>query len=173
MKKKISQSAHFLKSTKLRFALNKRGISPIIATVLLICMTVLIGVLILAWAGVFSKGIIASAEESKDKLMVCNAEVSLNIKNACIDGTNVKMLLENAGSREIIGIITRVIGISGGYQEETETGIPEASIGDTSIAYNPAQIGSFKQIEVLPKVDIKGKTVICGISDSETVLENC
>lgn len=44
--------------------MDKRGISPIIATVLLICMTVLIGVLILAWSGVFTKGIIASAEES-------------------------------------------------------------------------------------------------------------
>ena len=153
--------------------MDKRGISPLIATVLIICMTVLIGVIIMAWSGVFTKGLLSSADAERDKLMVCNSEVSLNIRNACIDGANINLMIENAGTKAVRGIIARVIGNSGGYQEDKEVLISEGGLGSAVVAYTPEAIGNFKQIEILPRVDIKGKDVICGIADTHAELIEC
>lgn len=151
--------------------MNKRGISPIISTVLLICAVVLLAVLILAWSGVFTRGLLGHAEETSEKMSACEAQTNLNIRHACTRDDSITVMVESLGSKKVTGLIIRVLGSSGGYQEEIETELNVADLKRFDI--EKQDVGAISRIELLPKVDIKGKIEICGIKDSETNVLPC
>ncbi|MFH1065327.1 MAG: archaellin/type IV pilin N-terminal domain-containing protein [Nanoarchaeota archaeon] len=151
--------------------MNKRGISPIISTVLLICAVVLLAVVIPAWSGTFTRGLLKHADETSEKLAVCESQTSLNIKYACTNENNMTIMVESLGSKPVIGLIIRVLGSSGGYQEDVETLLNVADLKRFDI--EKQDVGVISKIEILPKVDILGKTENCGIKDSETNIVEC
>ncbi|MDD4877843.1 MAG: hypothetical protein PHO02_02275 [Candidatus Nanoarchaeia archaeon] len=151
--------------------MNKRGMSPIISTVLLICAAALLAVVILAWSGVFSRGIMASAEKTSEKMSACESQTNLNIKHACTREDSITVMVESLGSKQVNGLIIRVIGSSGGYQEDIEIEMNVADLKRFDI--EKQDVGDITKIEILPKVDIQGKIEICGIKDSETNIPEC
>lgn len=151
--------------------MNKRGISPIISTVLLICAVALLAVLILAWSGTFSRGIISSAEKTSEKMTACESQTNLNIRSACIREDTITVMVESLGSKQIKGLIIRVLGSSGGYQKEIDTEMNVADLKRFDI--EKQDVGKISKIELLPKVEIQGKIEICGIKDSETNIFLC
>ncbi|MFA5887153.1 MAG: archaellin/type IV pilin N-terminal domain-containing protein [Candidatus Nanoarchaeia archaeon] len=151
--------------------MNKRGISPLIATVLLICMVVLIAVVILAWSGTFTRGLLKHADETSEKMTACESETSLNIKYACANDNNMTIMVESLGSKPVTGLIIRVLGSSGGYQKDVETELNIADLKRFDI--EKQDVGTISKIEILPKVNIQGKIEICGVKDSETNIVEC
>ncbi|HII15429.1 MAG TPA: hypothetical protein HA362_03880 [Nanoarchaeota archaeon] len=151
--------------------MHKKGIAPLIATVFIIAMTVLLAVIIMAWAGVFSKGLLKSADAASEKMMACGSEVNVNAKYVCIGDDKILFMVESFGSRKVTGMIFRVLGNSGGYQEEKDTELKIADIQKYEIGKQ--DVGGITSIEILPKVDIQGKTEVCGVKDTETDIVSC
>ena len=149
--------------------MNKNGIAPLIATVLIIAMTILLAVIIMAWAGVFSRGLLKSADTTSEKMMACGSEV--NVKYACFNDSKIIFMVESYSSRPITGIIFRVLGSSGGYQEDLDTELKIAEIHKYEIERQA--VGNIKSVEILPKVNIQGKEEVCGVEDTETNIVNC
>lgn len=151
--------------------INKKGISTIIASTLILCTAVILAVIILAWGGAFSKGLLKHAEETSERVTACESGVNVNIKYACVKEDSITLMVESLGSRKIAGLIIRVLGSSGGYQQEIEEEMNVADLKRFDIARHEA--GVLNTIELLPKVDILGKIEICGVKDKETNIIEC
>ena len=86
----------------------KRGISPLIATVLIIGFTVALAAIIMTWGTTFSKGMQKSTEATTEEQLACAQDVQIDLSGACIDGvTGVKLTVKNDGSKDIQNISAR------------------------------------------------------------------
>ena len=83
----------------------KKGISPLIATVLLIAFTIAIAVIIMRWGTDFVKNITKSTEESTEMALKCT---DLKIEMSDIDCTDNKLKLTNNGNIEIKSVKFRI-----------------------------------------------------------------
>lgn len=78
---------------------NKRGISPLVATILLMAFAVSIGALIMNWTSSEDSGAVL-------KTSSCSA-INLKVLSACQDNNSIRISLKNAGSADINSIILR------------------------------------------------------------------
>ncbi|MFH0752746.1 MAG: archaellin/type IV pilin N-terminal domain-containing protein [archaeon] len=172
--------------------MNKRGISPLIATVLIIGFTVALAAVIMVWGQGFIKDMQQKTESGADVQLVCAQDVAVELSNACldIDGT-VKVTVKNDGSKDIKTLTLRT------YVSASEIGsdiLANAEPADPVItAFGletinqaptlPAGVlaAAVVQVEVIPVVEIEGKEVPCTQSGSkfpvglmpETPLQTC
>ncbi|MEK6937206.1 MAG: archaellin/type IV pilin N-terminal domain-containing protein [Nanoarchaeota archaeon] len=68
--------------------LNKKGISPLIATVLLIGFTVALAGVVITWGGGFVKSVTTGTEEKTEETLACAAELKFEIDKV-ICGSNI------------------------------------------------------------------------------------
>lgn len=93
----------------------KKGISPLIATVLIIGFTVALAAIIMTWGTTFSKGMQKSTEATTEEQMSCAQDVMIDLSAACVqddpsgcyadDSTGckiVKLTVKNDGNKEIL-----------------------------------------------------------------------
>lgn len=123
--------------------MKKKGISPLIASVLLIAFTIILFGLITVWirrAAV--EPAMSQTEEKVASELECNEKV-VKIVSACKDGNNIKTIVDNNGGSDLYGIKIKAIGSSG------------ASIGDFP-SLNIAPLGRSSALSV----DVSGKGTI-------------
>ena len=88
--------------------INKKGVSPLIATVLLISLVIILIVTIVFWVKGFVNERISKEGALADAELKCT-EINLDIKNIqATDGINLIVELQNAGSEDIAGIIFKI-----------------------------------------------------------------
>ena len=140
---------------KSRFFNNKRGVSPLIATVLLISFAVALGSVVLNWGRnleIAKPGDICAGVSIKIR-SVNNAEV-------CYGGsdknTYLQFVLDNDGSADIGGLGIWVTGDKGTkLLDFNELSIQKGElldIKDKSITYDSSTYGAIKNIQFFPKV---------------------
>ena len=157
--------------------LNKKGISPLIATVLIIGFTVALAAVIMAWGQGFIKGMTESAETSANTDIACSQDVKLDVSYACVQQVGgvwggvddiIKITdKNNAGTRDIKNMTAR------GYWSQNE--IASVSVGGlaatqvSTVSKTSANLvpptgltfQTLKQLEVIPIIEIAGKDVTC------------
>ncbi|MFC1753049.1 archaellin/type IV pilin N-terminal domain-containing protein [Thermoproteota archaeon] len=166
----------------MNFIKNKKAVSPLIATVLLIAFAVALGAVVMNWGRGYVEDTQDFARERSDAEVVCTTDIDLNIvsidltEQICYnssDGgtneTNVSMILENVASRDINSLNIRVIGtdskvpftptIANGSEEATEIDAGEAKL--ISFLYDHDDYGLISQIAVTPVIKLSGKDVTC------------
>ncbi len=127
--------------------MQKRGISTLIATVLIIGIGVLIATALFVWAMGFSADIQEGATEKNKETMDC-AKTKLNLRYGCLESDNIKLMLENQGQIALEGLNIRVIGNSGGYREVLQQKLEIAGL--TQLNVERQDVGKLKVIEILP-----------------------
>lgn len=143
---------------------NKRGVSPLIATVLLISFAVALGSVVLNWG--------RNLDISKPGDM-CSA-VSIKIRNinafeACYSGSGqnmyIKFILDNPGSVDVDGLAIWIIGEKGTKLIDQNDAIIKSGqlleIKDSKIMYDFSNYGKIKQVQFIPKVKTKDSIEIC------------
>jgi len=145
--------------------MDKRGISPLIATVLIIGFTVALAAVIMTWGQSFSRGIQEQTEETSTQQITCAQDVMFDIKNVCettTDGT-YKITIANNGNKKIDSFRVR-------YYESADDVIPQDvtfggdgidSFGiesDNTVASGQSDV---VKIEVMPVITIESKQVTC------------
>ena len=152
---------------KSRFFNNKRGVSPLIATVLLISFAVALGSVVLNWGRnleIAKPGDICAGVSIKIR-SVNNAEV-------CYGGsdknTYLQFVLDNDGSADIGGLGIWVTGDKGTkLLDFNELSIQKGElldIKDTSIKYDAESYGNIQSIQFFPKMGDVGSVEICARS---------
>jgi flagellin-like protein len=155
---------------------SKKGISPLVATVLLIAFAITIGALIMGWGQGLIEGSAETAKSTSDREIFCTVGTSLQVKvvagekklcyrNVSNSQGRIDFMLENNGDKQVSGIRMVIVGetdenevydldnltiIGGGVKKGTQT-------------YNMTVLGNVTQVEFIPKV----------ISDSASVPELC
>ncbi|HLD10735.1 MAG TPA: archaellin/type IV pilin N-terminal domain-containing protein [Candidatus Nanoarchaeia archaeon] len=92
--------------------INKKGISPLIATVLIIGFVIVLGAVFFKWGGDLMR---SSTEESQKKLdldSACNQLTGLNLEYRLM-GSEPTLLIDNKNERKIIELTIRGYGIAG------------------------------------------------------------
>lgn len=150
---------------------NKKGVAPLIATVLLIAFTVSIGVLVVNWGRDYIETTTSDTSDKVSSDLSCNMDISIevkeisNTKKICYNGTakTIELMLENTGREDIAGI--RIIAIDsddGISQHDNLTfSIPAGSVSE-KYTYNYSESANLsdeiQMIEIIPLITLKGKS---------------
>jgi len=141
---------------------NKRGVSPLIATVLLISFTVALGSVVLNWGKNLD---IASSG-------ACSG-VSIKLRpisgfDVCYDGaglTKLNFIVDNTGKKDISGLGVWVIGEHGtSFLDLDDVAIAAGNLlnimGD-KVTYDFNRYGGIKNVQFIPKIKSGDSTEIC------------
>ena len=166
----------------------KRGVSPLIATVLLIAFAVALGAVVMNWGSNFVKDQTKRAEDTTNTKLGCALRVSLKIAEIdsvpqlCYGGGGsagyVELRLNNDDeSNSIDGLSVSIGGQSGVYNNDTiNTTIPVGLSGFVNMTYSYTSYGKIKNIIIVPKITIGGVLTTCGgskLQRSGSELRNC
>jgi len=124
--------------------LGKKGVSPLIATVLLVGFVIVIGGLILSWSVSFIDGGVKKSES--DIVLFCASNIGFEVSNVC----NGRFDVENLKSRRIDGFIVTLVGE--GFEEVDGLGGYESGSFDVANA---------EEIIVSPSLIVNGNQIVC------------
>ena len=155
---------------------SRKGVSPLIATILLIAFAVALGSVVLNWS--LNIGI-----DSKDK---CNdLEIKLrniNTAEVCFGGLNqnrrASFIMDNKGENDISGLVMLVIGNKGTKIFEFNDIIMKKKSSSNKIIknldYDLSALGPIKEVQFIPKIPSEDGSDICSKSAIKTEkIDNC
>ena len=144
--------------------MSKKGISPLIATVLILGFTVALAAIIMNWGTKFTRDIQQSTSESATANIACSQDVVLNIRNVCRTTSGAdniyNILVANDGKADIVKLNVRLYKSESDVASDTLT----ETIGKFSLKTlmsTKAPTGGVKKVELIPSIQIEGKTVTC------------
>lgn len=150
---------------------SKKGVSPLIATTLLIAFAVALGSVVMNW------GLNLNIGKSFD---LCeNAAIKIReISNSevCYGGfgTNgyINFILDNVGSVDINGLTLLIIGEKGSARLFEVDGITlkKGNLYDKSdkeVTYDFSKYGNIKEVEFIPKISTEKTTEVCARSSAQ------
>lgn len=150
--------------------LNKKAVSPLIATVLLIAFAVSLGVVVMNWGRDYVETTAKDTSEKVDADLSCQMDIKLGVKNIgkieklCYNGSGkiIEVMLENTGRKDISGI--RIITIDDDdliNQHDNLTFSIGAGTVSQLYTHNYSETinlsSSLQFIEIVPMIKIKGK----------------
>ncbi len=139
----------------------KKGVSPLIATVLVIGFTIVLAALVMQWGGGLFKGVQEDTAETSDFKIACSTKlVNLDVMaEKVVD--NVTVTLDNKNDfSDLSGIQIRLYNEAGkalGAPVKDEGDIPPFEVGEVTL---PFAAGA-KEVGVFPIVKVKGKDKVC------------
>lgn len=88
--------------------MNKRGISPLIATVLIIGFTIVLAALVFQWGGGVFKDIQEQTGEQSELSILCSSGVANTEVSAKHDGSNILITIDNKNRLTFYGFLARL-----------------------------------------------------------------
>lgn len=139
---------------------NKRGISPLIATVLLIAFAVALGAVVMSWGKAYV------TMDDTERVACSKAELKIHeIEKPELSfsrtGNYINFMVDNTGGIDIKGVRIWVIGekknLITNIEEEIRQGYPLRK----KLDYNFGIYGSIKEVNFIPKILVEGEDVVC------------
>ena len=133
------------------FAMNKKGISPIVATLLLLSFAITLGIFFLNFGR-------AQVELSA----VCPVNIGLTEKRICFENNQIKFSIQNGINVNIEGLIVNIIGTKKADTFElSDAVIDKAGTHNGIIPYDKTISGKIRQIKISPKITLYDEEHIC------------
>ncbi len=166
----------------------KKGVSPLIATVLLIAFAVALGAVIMNWGRGFVQDRTADVEKTTKIETGCALDVQLKVSEIegtpqlCYGGSGaagqINFTIDNQGKKDIkeLGI---VVGGASGIYQLANMNISTIIAGGAmfrNVTYDYNTYGSIKYVRFIPKIDIGGVTTPCpgsALQKDSSELRNC
>ena len=130
----------------------KKGIAPLIATILLLSFAVSIGVVVMN----FGKAQVELGAE-------CAIDVGLELqKDVCFESGVIKFTLSNGINIKVEGLLVNVIGMSKAETSELNNiNLGKAGVYSGMIRYDKGVSGEVRQMKISPKVFLFDEEQIC------------
>ncbi|MBU2638386.1 MAG: hypothetical protein KJ955_05405 [Nanoarchaeota archaeon] len=157
--------------------LSKKGISPLIATVLIIGFTVALAAIIMTWGTSFSKSMQKTTESTTEEQLACAQDVNVDLSSACVvDGTagstQIKLTIKNDGAKAIERLSVRFYKDADNVASDTTTlvgvGVNPflSSYGlDTKTVVVPIPLAAAAEtvtlVELIPVIKVGEKELTC------------
>ncbi len=135
---------------------DKRGIAPLIATLLLISFAVSLGVVVMN----FGRAQVELQAQCPVDIGLKLAEIS-GKRQICHDGKDLSFTVENGVNIKVTGLMINVIGSKKAETKELVAEIPKAGTYVGSIPYNKAVSGDIRQVKIIPKIKLSAEEDIC------------
>jgi hypothetical protein len=132
--------------------MNKKGISPLVSTVILIVLAIGIGIIVMNWGRAQLEAGSKCAVDTEMQFIKLN-----NVPQVCYSGSGengfVKFIVENGANIDIGAVQIRIIGSKNVYNYEVPDSAMEKGFTIQKIVpYNFDLFGDVKQIRITPKV---------------------
>lgn len=160
----------------------KKGVSPLIATVLLIAFAVSLGAVVMNWGRGYVEATAENAETQSAEKISCSMDTSIGIvqvgnkQKLCIDNETVpgpnlylNFTLVNTGSVDLEGV--QITEIFGNKQPNVTSVKADDSISKSGLYYDSVTLESdivdegdfdqLEQIEIAPIILVKGVETVC------------
>lgn len=143
---------------------SKKGVSPLIATILLIAFAVALGSVVMNW------GLSLNLGESADKCRDVEIKIrNVGISEVCYGGSGpngyVNFIIDNAGTIDVNGLAVWIVGEKGTRLFDLENiQIKKGSLydkKDKDVNYDFITYGDIKQVQFIPKIKAGQTTEIC------------
>lgn len=146
------------------FFRSKGGVSPLIATILLIAFAVALGSVVMNW------GLSLNLGKSEDGCR--NVEIKtrgMDSADVCFGGFGqngyINFIIDNTGNDDISGLVIWIVGDKGTRLFDLDNIlIKKGSLydkKDKEVTYDFIQFGNIKQVQFIPKVKAGQATEIC------------
>ncbi|MBS3107877.1 hypothetical protein J4468_03070 [Candidatus Woesearchaeota archaeon] len=131
--------------------MKKKGISPLIATVLLIGLTVALSTSVIMWGrGIYEERKVKQGTLSELQFD-CSIDISFEIQSSEFSANNLYARIENTGKKDIDGFRVRILGSNEKYDvNETRIQIPKSTLSDVVIGYDRPLIGNPVEATFVP-----------------------
>jgi flagellin-like protein len=147
--------------------MNRRGISPLVATVLLVAFSVGLGALVMSWGEEYIEGKAVFVQGTSEVRTGCDAaQISLikigGLPQACRAPGAIQLWIDNGPGLDVFNIHARFAGSENVQVVEEilrEPLLKENAI-KVSIPYNP-NIGEILQLKLTPKIFTGTSVVSC------------
>jgi len=139
--------------------MNKRGVSEVIATVLLVAIVIVIIAIIATWSYNFVQ---EKARESREMLYCQQLDVA--VRQACYEENTTKISIKNY--KDITIEHDSMVRLEG-TNSYVEVPFPPFStiesfeMGQIELSYNKSTIGDIQKIIFFPKLSLEGKKFFC------------
>ena len=153
---------------------NKKGISPLIATVLIIAFTIAVAVIIMSWGTRFVRETTETTSEKTEEELACATSLNFDVSaTSSEDGSDAfSLTIDNKGETKITKAIVRVYNTTGSVfpteitQEKPATGqMPLPAFGAST--YSLSTEGNLKnvdKVEVIAVIEKDGAVITCSNS---------
>lgn len=156
--------------------MNKRGVSPLVATLLLIAFAIAIGLVVMNWGKSYieekSEFVTGESDASSCNLVELSIIKVANKDKICYDKSDeiVEAFLESGPEVRIADMQVRIIGSEGIHTIDSILDSPLERATAAQIKFNyPSNIGDIQQIKIIPKI---GTDTLAFCFDQSVISEN-
>ena len=154
----------------------KRGITPLVATFLIIFIAIIIGTLIMTFGKEYVENI-KTETEFRETRLTCNFDMEVNIYSACYNAVNeeINLVLENTKNYELKNYYLYLRIQQGDnlfMQPFTINDIKSAEIKKSFVRYDP-KFGEVNKIALIPVLQSEKGTVLCLENTKEADVRPC
>jgi len=148
------------------FLKNKRGVSPLIATVLLIAFAVALGAVVMNWGRTYVEETANYAKSKSGTEVRCSMDVRIQeVKvgqtvKVCYNDTGgfVDFVIRNSGRKAIERLLVHVLTTDNEiYTQEINDTLSVGGIYHATSNYT----GNFQQLEIIPNIYVSGEYIPC------------
>jgi len=158
---------------------SKKAVSPLIAAVLLVVITVTIGAVVMSLIRTYVNEGETQVNVGKESIK-CGRDVSIQLSlingnyqicngtAADADMAALKFYVENTGTINVLDAQVRIVGTKGIFQNDSVLN-GTLMTGGTQIinmSYDPELVGEFRQVKIVPRINLPGITEHAFCSDS-------
>jgi len=147
--------------------LKKKGVSPLIATVLLIAFAVALGAVVMNWGRTYVEETADKAKQTSDTKVSCSMDVGMKYvtingaKQLCYNTTDdrVQFTLINSGTKKIESIQVMIIGESSIFINSSlsNSSIEPSHPLKTNVTYVFDTFGDIQKVSITPAIKVEGK----------------
>ncbi len=151
----------------------KRGISPLLSTILLIVLSIAIGAAVMSWGRAYVEEA-AGAVQEKTESVSCQFDALAGVRkigndpSICFQDGTLKFLLENGGTVQINGISVSIIG-NDVSKMDVAVQLGPTDVQSIAVNYPSSTVGNIKQVQITPKFFV-GVNQVC--PKNVLILEN-
>lgn len=159
----------------MKFLQQKKGISPLVATILLIAFSVLLGAVVMSWG--------ESYIEEKAEFVTGVEEISTGcdaiqlgvltlqgVPQVCGRGNMIEIWLDNGPNVDIWDVHTRLVGTTTAVVQESTLFGPIIKGNAQKIEVPAGSVGQIQQLKLSPKIKPRNEVVFC--PDKALIIEN-
>ena len=147
--------------------MKKRGISPFIASVILIIVVVSVGVIVANFTRGYIGRQLDTAESQETSQMKCSTDVNIAIyelneeKQIYDDGENISVMLQNKGQADITSFSIDIIGTNDTASGTMDGGnLTIGEIKNFLYTYS-SNVGTVRSVKIKPVILQGGKLIEC------------
>jgi len=147
---------------------NQRGITPLVATVLLVAFSVGLGALVMSWGEEYIADHAEFTQGTSEVKNTCDlAKIDViriaGQMQACLAPDGIQVWIDNGADVDLVGIHARIAGSKGIDTKDNILLAPllKANAARAIIAYDPTLTGDVLQVKLTPKIFENNQLAIC------------